>query len=172
MNINYFFSFIFLSLIMIYIFFDPMEIKQMDSKEIPLFSLDKFTLHELDTNGLITLMNGSKAKRYSDRYDVSNIDYTDNSKEFTSNMKAKHGLYKKEIVYLNGDVFFTRVDGLRYFSQKAVYNKKKEIALSDVDYVASMGMSQLSGSTLEVDNKNNTMKSKNIYAIYNFKENP
>ncbi len=172
MNINYFFSFIFLALIMIYVFFHPMDIKQINSKEIPLFSLDNFTLHELDANGLITLMNGSKAKRYSDRYDVSDIDYTDNSKEFASNMKAKHGLYKKEIVYLNGDVFFTRVDGLRYFSQKAVYNKKTEIALSDVDYVATMGMSQLSGSTLLVDNKNNTMKSKNIYAIYNFKENP
>ncbi len=172
MNINYFFSFISLILLMIYIFFDPMEIKQINSKEIPLFSLDNFTLHELDTHGLTTLMNGSKGKRYSDRYDVSNIDYTDNSKEFISNMKAKHGLYQKEVVYLNGDVFFTRVDGLRYFSQKAVYNKKTEIVLSDVEYVALMGMSQLSGNTLQIDNKNKTMRSKNIYAIYNFKEKP
>jgi len=171
MNINYFLSLVSISLISIYFLFKPMDIKQVDNKEVPLFSIDKFTLHELDEDGLITLMYGTKAKRYSNRYDVSNIDYTDNSKEFTSNMKANHGLYKENIVYLDGDVEFDRKDGLRYFSQKAVYNKKTEVASTNVDFNATMGLSKLYGTSIVINNNKNTIKSKDIYAIYNFKEN-
>ena len=171
MNINHFLTLISISLAMIYFLFKPMEIKETNTQEVPLFSIDKFTLHELDQNGLTTLMHGTKAKRYSDRYDVSDIDYTDNSKQFTSNMKANHGLYKEEIVYLDGDVKFDRKDGFRYFSQKAVYNKKTEVASTSVKYNATMGLSKLLGTSIVINNNKNTIKSKNIYAIYNFKEN-
>lgn len=171
MNINYFLSFVLLGLVMIYVFFEPMDIQKQNHKEVPLFSLDKFTLHELDTFGLTTTMTGSEAKRYSNRYDVKNIDYTDNSKEYTANMKAKHGLYKREILYLDGDVFFSREDGLKYFSQKTVYNKKKDVASSNVDYVAMMGENQVYGTSITVNNKQDRMNSKNVYAIYKIKEN-
>ena len=171
MNINYLLSFIFLGLMMIYFIFEPMDIKKQDSKEVPLFSLDTFTLHELDRFGLITLMSGSKAKRYSNRYDVQDIDYTDNSKEYTANMKAKHGLYKNEVVYLDGDVFFSREDGLKYFSQKVVYNKKTDVATSKTDFVAMMGQNQVYGTSIIVNNKLDRINSKNVYAIYKIKEN-
>lgn len=170
MNINNLLSLIFVGLAMIYFLFEPIKIKKLDSKEVPLFSLNVFTLYELDKNGLTTLMKGSQGRRYSDRYEVKNIDYTDNSSEFKANMKAKDGLYKNEVVYLDGDVFFTRVDGLRYFSQKAVYNKKTDVSISDADYVATMGDNQIYGDYILYDAKKEKIKSNNVYAIYKIKE--
>ena len=170
MNINILLSLIFVGLAMIYFLFEPMKIKKLDTKEVPLFSLNTFTLYELDKFGLTALMKGSKGTRYSNRYEVKDIDYTDNSNEFKANMKAKNGLYKSEVVHLNGDVFFKRTDGLRYFSQKAVYNKKTDVSTSDADYVASMGDNQIYGDYILYDAKKEKIKSKNIYAIYKIKE--
>lgn len=170
MSINYLLSLIFVGLAMIYFLFEPIKIKKIDLKEVPLFSLGVFTLYELDTLGLSTLMKGSSATRYSDRYKVSNIDYTDNSNEFRANMKAKNGLYKENIVYLDGDVYFTRVDGLRYFSQKAVYNKQTDTVYSEVDYVSNLNDNIVYGDYIKYDNKTEKIKSNNVYAIYKIKE--
>ena len=170
MNINIFLSIVMIGLSMIYFFFKPMNLKQTKDKEIPQFSLVNFTLNELDTNGLVTKMNGDKGIRYNDRYVVKNIDYTDNSKDFLSNMKAKNGLYKKDVVYLDGDVKFKRDDGLRFFSQKATYKKNKDIASTSVEYIAYIGENYIAGDSVLFDNKNNTIKSKNIYAVYNLEE--
>jgi LPS export ABC transporter protein LptC len=155
---------------MIYFFFKPMNLKQTQDKEIPQFSLEKFTLNELDQNGLVTKMNGDDAIRYNDRYVVSNIDYTDNSKDFLTNMKAKNGLYKKDVVYLDGDVNFQRDDGLKFFSQKATYKKKIDVAYTNVEYIAYMGENYITGESAVIDNRKNTIKSKNIYAVYNLEE--
>lgn len=170
MNINGLLILIFLGLAMIYFLFDPMKIKKLDSKEIPLFSLSSFTLYELDTIGLKGLMKGSHGTRYSNRYEVKDINYTDNSNEFTANMKAKNGLYKNDTVHLNGDVVFTRADGLRYFSQKAVYNKKTDVSISDTYYLATMGDNQIYGDYILYDAKKEKIKSNKIYAIYKIKE--
>ena len=170
MNINYLLSIIFIALAMIYFLFEPMKIKKLNSKEVPLFSLGIFTLYELDTLGLSTLMKGSSATRYSDRYIVKDIDYTDNSNEFRANMQSKNGLYKEDIVYLDGDVYFTRADGLRYFSQKAVYNKSTDTVHSEVDYVANMNENIVYGDYIKYDNMSKKMTSNNVYAIYKIKE--
>lgn len=170
MNINHLLSLIFVGLAMIYIMFEPMKIKTLDSKEVPLFNLEVFTLYELDRFGLTTLMKGSSAARFSDRYNVKDIDYTDNSNEFRTNMKAKNGLYKKEIVYLDGDVYFTRVDGLRYFSQKAVYNKKTDTVYSKADYVAHINDNVVYGDYIKYNSKLQKMISNNVYAVYKLKE--
>lgn len=155
---------------MIYFLFEPMKLKESKLDEVAQFSLSSFTLYELDKIGLTTLMKGSEAIRYEDRYVVKNIDYSDNSKEYIINIKAKNGLYKGDIVYLDGDVKFEREDGLNFFSQEVTYNKITDIAVSEVDYVSYMGLNQVRGSEIIHDNKNNTIKSKNVYAIYDMRE--
>jgi LPS export ABC transporter protein LptC len=147
-----------------------MNLKQTDGKEMPQFSLEIFTLHELNQNGLVTRMDGDDAIRYDNRYVVKNIDYTDNSREFLVNMKAKKGLYKNDVVYLNGDVKLHRDDGLRFFSQKLTYNKVKDIAHTNVEYVAYMGENYITGKKVSFNNKKSTVKSKKIYAVYNLEE--
>ena len=171
MNINFLLSIIFIGLSMIYFLFKPMKIEKLDSKEIPLFNLSAFTLYELDINSLTSLMKGSQATRYINRYEVKDINYTDNSSELQSNMKAKNGLYKDEVVYLDGDVVYDRVDGLRYFSQKAVYNKGENVIYSKADYTATMGENVINGDYIYYDGNKEKIKSNNVYAVYKIKEN-
>jgi len=65
----------------IYIFFKPLNIKQQAFVDVPLFELKNFMMYELDTKGLRTIMLGNSATRYSNRYTVQDIDYTDNEKD-------------------------------------------------------------------------------------------
>jgi len=170
MNVNIFFVIVSVGLIGIFVFFKPLDIKQRDFVDVPVFELGAFTLYELDTNGLITVMVGDEAVRYSDRYKVSNINYTDNSKKYLANMKANKGLFKDNIVYLDGDVAYQREDGLSFTSQKARYNKKIKVAYTDTDYIAYMGKNMVAGSSLRYDNLLKKVKSENVKARYQLKE--
>ena len=123
-------------------------------------------MHELDTTGLITLMSGSNAIRYSNRYTVDDIDYTDNSKAYIANMKANYGIYKGFIVNLDGDVSYIRQDGIDFKTQHVIYNKKTAIAVADEPYIAHQGKNIITGQSVKYNNKKNIIDSKQIEAIY------
>ncbi|MCD6191295.1 MAG: LPS export ABC transporter periplasmic protein LptC [Sulfurimonas sp.] len=169
MNINIFFAIIFSALMAIFFLFKPMNIKKQEFVDVPLFELTSFTLHELNTQGLQTMMRGNKAVRYADRYSVVDIDYTDNSKEYIANMRAKHGLYKDEIIELEDDVVYSREDGLTFETSKVHYNKKTSIAIADADYVSYRDKNIVNGSFVKYNNSLNRVESKNVTAIYQLK---
>lgn len=135
-----------------------------------MFELTSFTLHELNKVGLQTVMIGDAAVRYEDRYTVSNIDYTDNSREYIANMKAKQGLYKDNIVELEKDVVYTREDGLTFETNKAIYNKNTSIATTDSDYISYRENNVVEGSFVKYNNSLNRVNSKNVTATYQLKE--
>ncbi|MDF1876923.1 LPS export ABC transporter periplasmic protein LptC [Sulfurimonas sp. SAG-AH-194-L11] len=170
MNINIFFISIFSALMLIYIFFQPLKIKEQEFKDVPLLVMDNFTMYELQSSGLQTNMSGSNALRYSDRYIIKNINFTDNSKEFISNMQANSGVYKDEIVDLRGEVMYTREDGLTFESDTLEYNTKSAIAQTNDDYIAYKGNNSMRGVSFIYDSLNNTMKSKKVVVKYQLKE--
>jgi LPS export ABC transporter protein LptC len=147
-----------------------MNLKKQEFTDVPLFELTSFTLHELNRAGLQTLMTGDSAIRYSDRYSVKNIDYTDNSKEYIANMKARHGLYKDEVVELEDDVIYSREDGLTFETSRASYDKKSTIATADADYVSYRGKNTINGSFVKYNNSLNRVESKNVVATYQLSE--
>ena len=148
-----------------------MHIKQQAFVDVPLFELKDFTMYELDQKGLRTIMLGRTATRYSNRYRVENIDYTDNEKkEYIANMKAKQGIYKNNIVTLDGNVTYVRDDGLTFKTQKAIYNKRTSNVVSDVGYVAYLNDSIVRGSYIRYNNKKNRIFSKNIRAKIELQE--
>ncbi len=155
---------------MILLLFKPMEIKQHAFKEVPLFTISTFTMHELDKEGLVTLMNGSKASRFTNRYTVEDMDYTDNSKEYMANMKANSGVYKNEIVDLVGDILYVREDGLTFETQKAVYNKKTAIATADGEFLLYRDSNRVTGVKLKYNDSLERVEAKNVYAIYKLEE--
>lgn len=170
MNINFIFIAISLGLVMIFFLFKPMEIKQDDYGEVALFEIQDFTLYELNSLGLSTFMKGNEGTRYSNRYEVQKINYTDNSQEYLANMVANEGVYKNEIVDLTGDVVYTREDGFTFKTQIASYNKKTSIALAKTDYVSYLGEDQVRGTWLKYNNKESIAHSKNVDAIYQIQE--
>ncbi|MBU0720591.1 LPS export ABC transporter periplasmic protein LptC [bacterium] len=170
MNINIFFVIIASGLLMIFFLFKPLDIKQQKFIDVPLFQLDSFNLHELNQKGLSTLMSGTNATRYSDRYTVKDIDYTDNSRTYIANMKASDGIYKNEIVEISGNVVYTREDGLTFQTQSAVYNKKTKIAYTDKDYVSYRNDDRVEGTSLKYNNLLGKAYSTNVVAVYQLQE--
>ncbi len=172
MNINGFFLIILAGLIIIYVAFKPLDIKQQEFGEIPLFELSSFTIHELSPDGLVTAMQGSEAVRFKNRYRVEDIDYTDNSEKYTVNIKANIGIYrdKSEVLDLKGKIVYVREDGLTFKTQKLTYNQKTSIAKTDTKYVMDRNGSKVRGSSLVYNNALERIKSKNIVVKYQLKE--
>jgi LPS export ABC transporter protein LptC len=172
LSINTFFVLIAIGLLMIYVGFKPQYIAEQNFDDVPLFELDSFVLHELNQEKLITIMKGSETKRYSDRYSVTNISFTDNSEELLANIRADSGLYrdKDNIIDLVGNVIYNREDGLVFESQEAIYDKKTAIARTQKDYIMYRDKDSVIGTSLVYDNANGRVKSKNVVAKYQIKE--
>ncbi len=170
MSINYFFSSLLISLLMIFFLFKPMEIKQQKFEDVPLFTISDFTMYELDIKGVTTLMNGVKAAKYSDRYTIEKMDFTDNSKNYQANMKSNSGVYKNSTVYLNGDIVYIGKDGLTFKTQKATYDRKTTIATADSKYLLYRGSNRINGENLKYNGSLERVESKNVIAKYQIEE--
>ncbi len=147
-----------------------MDVKIHHFKDVPLFELSDFTMYELNTAGLSTILLGSTSTRYADRYTIADMDYTDNSKKYIANMVSDFGVYKNEIVELNGHVAYVREDGLTFKSQKALYNKKTADVISDTKYTAYLNDNIVTGDYIKYNNISKKIYSKNVVAIYQLKE--
>jgi len=155
---------------LIYIFFQPLKIKEQKFGEIALLTMDNFTMYELQTTGLQTIMAGTKSIRYTDRYIIDDINFTDNSKEYISNILADDGIYKNDIVDLKGNVIYKREDGLTFQSNTLHYNTKTKIAQTQDKYIAYKSTNSMKGTSFVFDSANEIMKSKEVTVIYQLKE--
>jgi len=165
-NINIFFTLVSSVLLMILFLFKPLDIKQRAFSDVPLFNVSLFTAYELNDKRLITQMSGTEGTRYSNRFTVNNMDYTDNSRKYLSNMKADKGLSKGEMVYLNGDVIYFREDGLTFETNKANYNKKTSVAKTNSTFVLHRNNDVARGTNLVYNNQKNTIRFKNVNVTY------
>ena len=170
MNINIFFTGIISSLLLIFFIFKPLNIKKQDFGEIPLFELHTFKLIELNNKGLTTIMNGVHGVRYADRYEVSSINFTDNTKKYLANMLADRGSYKGNVINLDGNINYTREDGISFVTQKAMYDKETSIVTSPIPYIASLQHHKIVGTAIEYNNNLETIKSSNVSVNYKLKE--
>ncbi len=150
--------------------FKPMDIKIQHFKDVPLFELSDFTMHELNPKGLTTILQGTTGTRYADRYTIKDMDYTDNSKKYIANMISDFGVYKNEIVKLTGHVVYVREDGLTFKSEKATYNKKTADVISDTKYIAYLNDNIVIGNYIKYNNISKKIYSKNVIAKYQLKE--
>jgi len=169
-NINILFSVISSGLLMIFFLFKPLDVKKQSFNDVPLFEVGSFTIYEINTFGLDSVLIGTKGIRYTDRYDIDNVNFTDNTQKYIANIKANNGVYKNDIITLKNDVVYNREDGLSFFSDEAIYNKKSSILKTNHKYVAYSGKNKLVGSSLVYNNLKNITKSKNITATYQLSE--
>jgi len=170
MNINIFFTVISSILFSILFFLKPLEYQKTSHKEIALFNISTFTIYEFDKNGLVTILNGENGTRYNDRYEIKDVDFTDNSQKFIANMQANNGVYKNEIINLDGNVIYIREDGINFKSQKAVYNTNTSIVKVDKKFTINKNKNIITGKSLVYNNKLNTTKFYNARATYQIKE--
>jgi len=155
---------------MIFIFFKPLDIKQQIFGDVAQLKMNEFTMYELNKNALETLVTGSKALRYKDRYVFNEVDFTDNSQKFISNIQANKGVYKDNILNLSKNVSFVREDGLEFKSNTLVYNTKSAIAYTNDNYTAFMGENSMRGTSLKYFSAKKKITSKNVVVNYQIEE--
>lgn len=170
MNINLFFIFIFSGLFMIFFLFEPLNQKKFKSDEIPLLELKDFKITELNKEGLSNELTASLGFKYKNRYVLEQLSFTDSNDKYITNIKAHKGLYKGNILQLNGDVVYIREDGMIFDTQSAKYNKKKKVIHSPKEYIAYIGNNKVTGSSLKYNNTSGNLWSKNVVVNYKIKE--
>ena len=166
MNINLFFAFVFAGLMVIFVFFQPMKLKETKNIEVATVETYGFVIHQLDTKGLTRIIKGKQAFIYKDRYNILDVDYTDATKEQIVNLKAKNGIYKDKTIKLSGDVKYTRDDGLVFKSQSLDYNEKTSILETDDRYIMYKDKNKVIGKSFRLDNKLDKIYSKNVEVVY------
>lgn len=169
MNINFYFVYISIGLAMIYLFFHPMKLDTLDKGEVPQLELANFTIYDLDRNGLKSIFNGTKGYRYQDRYEVFDVNYTDNSRKDISNITSDFAVYKDNIVKMYGNLVYTKADGLIYKSDDGNYDQKTGILRTKGKYISYKNNDRITGNDLMYDSKQGHTTSKNVFAIYTIK---
>jgi len=170
MNINLFFMIVSFGLLMIFVLFKPLDIKKKEFVDVPIFEVKSFSVYELNAKGLNDVIIADSGIRYDDRYEFSNINYTDKTKEYISNMKAQKGLYKGDVIEFSGDVNYFRDDGLSFKTQKVRYNKRTKTASTKDKYIAYMGENRVTGSSLVYNANLKKFNSLDVRAIYKLNE--
>jgi len=170
MNINIFFLLIIAVLFGVYFGFKPLDIALKKQEQLPLVELSNFTLYEVDRVKLRTQLTAKDAKKFEDRYEIQNIDYTDNKKDFLVNIQAQKAIYKDNNIFLNGDISFVREDGFTFHTQSAKYEKKDDLLTIKGKFFAKNKDSNMSGENLLYKINDEVVESKNIKIVYDLKE--
>ncbi|MBU0632403.1 LPS export ABC transporter periplasmic protein LptC [bacterium] len=171
MNINFYFIYISIGLAMIYLFFHPMKLEKFNKSEIAQLELTNFTMYDLNQDGLKSIFSGTKGYRYVNRYEVFDINYTDNSEALIANITSDFGIYKNHLVSMYGDLVYTRADGLTYKSDDGNYNQKTGFLRTESKYISYRNNDRITGDSLVYDSKKGHATSKNVSAIYEITNN-
>ena len=143
---------------MIFFLFEPTERLEKKVAEIPNLEIYNFKVSELNINGLTSIVHGETGRKYTNRYTVDNLNYTDNSSEFISNIKSNKALYKNYTLNLEGDIKYFREDGLIFTSQKASYDKQTAVIISYTDYQLQRHNNKTIGTFFEHDDSKGVIK--------------
>ncbi len=139
-------------------------VKNTSTKEL-VFTDTTFT--EVDKNKTIGVAYGTYGVRDKGVLTVENFKYHNGSiKELRSNI----AIYKADKIYLDHNVVFNQKEGSDYYTEHAVYDKKKEILDVISPYKALMGKNIMHGDTLRYWVKEKRAYSTNVDAIVYTKE--
>jgi len=169
LNINTFLTVIALGLLGVYIFLRPMDIKQKLPNEIAQLELINFSVYELNATTLKSVLKGSSGKRYENRYEVENVTYTDNTKDFREEMSAGYGLYKNNIIALEKNVHFKREDGLEFISKEAQYDQNRSVATTKGEFRIKNYEDWVVGDKLYYDTQKGRVTAQKVEGLYNLK---
>ncbi len=170
MTVHHFYLFITLLLAAIYLLFKPMDVQLNDSEEVAQLELENFQLFELNTQRLKTVLSGSEGKRFSDRYEVYDVNYTNNTEESIENMVASYGLYKGETLALENDVHYRRDDGVNFTCNKAEYNKVTSVIQTVGPFTLWQYENRFSGTDLLYYSKQGKVSADDVTGIYTITE--
>jgi LPS export ABC transporter protein LptC len=170
MNANYFFLLIGAVLLAVLVFFKPMRTQTEITKEVAQIELFDFILYELDRQGLRNVLSGSIGNRFTDRYVIQDVNFTDNTKKYVENMRSDEGVYQHNVVTLEGNVRYHREDGIYFNSDKATFDQNRSIARTHGPFVMTQGEDRVQGENLFYNSDSGKIKAQNVSGVYMFNE--
>ncbi len=166
LSINSLFLFIAVLLGIIVTYLKPLNVHFQKQKDAPEMEMKDYEMYELDTKKLVDISKGEKIVKYKNRYEMFNFDYIDNSDKLVADIKGNFAKYTNNKLYAQGDIEYTREDGLKITSEKIFYDRSKMYVKSLTPYVATMGKNRLVGNEFRYHIDKDLFLSTKIKASY------
>jgi len=170
MNVVTFYLLVAAVLASVFVFFKPLKVAVAKPEELAQIELDRFVIHEVTSDGVKTIMGGTHAQRFEDRYVVNDLNLTDRSEEHIENMHAQKGTYQEPMIYLHKDVRYTRDDGIRFESDDVEYNRTSGQMRANGPFVFWQSRDRLDGQDLFYNSISGDITAKSISGNYYLKD--
>ncbi len=155
-----------LIIITIFIFTEkPNNIKAIESNSSKEIYFKKFSLLEIDENGVENQLVASEATKDKNSFYLIDINIT-HKKIHT--LLAKKAVYIKNFIYLEGNVWLKRDDGFSFWTNDLNYRIKDKIAYTNRGFIIDMNKSKISGKELYYNLNTENISAKEINASINY----
>ena len=166
MSINLFFSLLLVLLMGMFGYFKPLGSGVSNTKEIPLFELDRFVIYEISPHKVSHFFEGEHGKRFSDRYEVHHAKFTNNEKVLLESISADNALYKNNIISLHNNVHYLREDGLEFRSNEGMYDENRSLITTQGAFVITKENNKVEGTQLNYNLTLDTVSANRIRGSY------
>lgn len=154
----------------IFFVFQPIELQEAPKEPFAQIELNGFFIHELNENGIKTILAGAHAKRFEDRYEVMELNITDRNPRHHQSMQAGFGVYKEPFIALHGDVRYRRDDGLHFQSNQAFYDRNTTIATTAGAFTLWQNNDSVQGVNLVLNNTLGEAWADRVTGIYEIRK--
>jgi len=151
MSVNTLFTTIGLFLIAVYLLFRPSEAMKETEEEVAQLELHDFSLYDVSSEGLNSVLKASYGKKYTDRYEAADVNFSDTSQAEPIAMQAVVAHYKDHRVKLSQDVHYRQGDDFLFVSDEATYDQNRSVATTEGAFEIFYGAHRISGEKLFYD---------------------
>lgn len=166
MKLTHFFIILLLFCVSIFVFLQPSSYTKNAGEKIAQLEIEDFTVYELNTKGVKSILSGTVGRQFSTYYEVENAHYVENKKISSEHLYADSGMFEKDIAYLDDNVRYFREDGLSFESDHAVYNTKKESLYVPKNFILTQNENIVYGKELRYDAVSGKMSAQKVDANY------
>lgn len=166
MKLTHFFIILLLFCVSIFVLLKPSSYTKNSDEKIAQLEIEDFTVYELNTKGVKSVLSGTVGRQFSTYYEVENAHYVENKKKSSEHLYADTGRFEKEIAYLDDNVRYFREDGLSFESDHAVYNTKKESLYVPKSFILTQNENIIYGQELNYDAVSGKLSAQKVDASY------
>jgi len=133
--------------------------EKLSTKEL---EFTQTTFREVDTNNTHSIASSSYGIRDAGVLTLHDLQYHTDKLEL---LFAKRGIYKGNKIYLDDNVSVNQKEGFSYYTEHAIYDKKRQIVDIPSAFTAVMNKNIIRGSSLLYDVRNKEALGKDIDAV-------
>ena len=130
-----------------------------DNKELEFTNT---TFIEVDKKKMRAKAYGTYGVRQNGIFTLDDVEYSTNK---IKQLLANKGVYKNNILYLDGNVSLKQKNGFRYTTQHANYNQKSEVLYITSPFIAHINKNIVHGDTLVYYTLKEEANATNIDAV-------